>query len=186
MDMRLTRAALIAVTTLSCAGAFAADAKSTLSTSDRKFMEKAAAGGMAEVQLGQLAKQRGASDEVKSFGAQMSKDHARANDELRAIATSKGVTLPSSLDRDAQKEMGKLSRLKGEEFDREYMGHMVKDHQQDVKEFQKASKDAKDPDVKGFATRTLTVIEGHLQVAQRADDAIKARPATPSPQKAAK
>ena len=186
MDMRLTRAALLAVTALSCAGAFAADAKSSLSSSDRKFMEKAAAGGMAEVQLGQLAKQRGASEEVKSFGAQMSRDHAKANDELRVIASSKGVTLPSSLDRDAQKEMGKLSRLKGDEFDRAYMDHMVKDHRQDVKEFQKASKDARDPEVKGFAARTLTVIEGHLQVAQRADDAIKAKPAAPSPQKDAK
>ena len=186
MDTRLTKAALVAITTLSCAGAFAADIKSTLSSSDRKFMEKAAAGGMAEVQLGQLAKQRGSSDEVKSFGARMSSDHAKANDELRALASSKGVTLPSSLDRDAQKEMGKLSRLKGDEFDRAYMDHMVKDHKQDVKEFQKASKDAKDPDVKGFAAKTLTVIEGHLQVAQRTDDSIKAKPASASPQKGAK
>jgi len=176
MDTRFKgRAALLAATTLFCAGAFAADAKSTLSSSDRKFMEKAAEGGMAEVQLGSLAKQRGSSDEVKKFGAQMTQDHAKAGDELRAIATSKGVALPSSLDRDAQAEMNKLSRLKGDEFDREYMQHMVKDHQKDVKEFQKAAKEARDPEVKGFAAKTLTVIEGHLQLAQRADEAVKAK-----------
>jgi|SRR5690348_17130206 len=186
MDMRLTRAALVAVSMLTCAGAFAAEVKSTLSSSDRKFMEKAAAGGMAEIQLGSLAKQRGSSDEVKKFGAQMSRDHSKASDELREIASSKGVTLPTSLDRDARDEMSKLSRLTGDKFDRAYMDHMVKDHQKDVKEFQQASKDAKDPDVKGFASKTLAVIEGHLQVAQRTDDAIKARSEAAAPQKAAR
>jgi len=187
MDTRLTgKAALIAATTLFCAGAFAADAKSTLSSSDRKFMEKAAEGGMVEVQLGTLARQRGSSEEVKNFGAQMTRDHSKANDELRELASSKGVTLPSSLDRDHQKDVDKFARLRGDKFDQEYMEHMVKDHKKDVKEFQKASKDANDPDVKSFAAKTLSTLEGHLQLAERTEHAVKGKPDAGSPEKAAR
>jgi len=173
MDTRLTsKAALLAATTLFCAGAFAADAKSTLAASDRKFMEKAAEGGMAEVQLGGLAKQRGSSDEVKKFGAQMSQDHAKANDELRELASSKGVTLPSSLDHESQEEMNKLSRLQGDKFDHEYMEHMIKDHKKDVKDFEKASREVKDGDLKAFAAKTLSVVQGHLMLPERIGDSV--------------
>ncbi len=147
------------------AGALAAD-KSQLSASDRKFMEKAAQGGMAEVELGNLAKEKAASAKVKEFGAKMVQDHGKAGDELKQLASSKGVTLPTTVDAAHKKDMDKLARLSGDKFDHEYMDHMVKDHRKDVKEFQKASKDAKDPDLKAFAAKTLTVVEGHLQLAE--------------------
>ena len=186
MFTRISKAALVAATTLFCAGAFAADAKSTLSSPDRKFMEKAAEGGLVEVQLGNLAKGRASSQEVKDFGARMAQDHSKANDELRELASSKGVTLPSSLDREHQKDFDKLSRLRGDKFDREYMEHMVKDHQKDVKEFQKASREVKDPDLKSFAAKTLSVVEGHLQIASRTEDALKGKPDAGSPEQRAR
>jgi len=160
---------LVAAAALS-AGAIAANTKDgSLNASDRKFMEKAAMGGMAEVELGNLAKEKAANAQVKEFGAKMVQDHGKAGDELKQLASSKGVALPTTMGTEHKREMDKLGKLSGDKFDREYMAHMVKDHKQDVKEFQKAAKESKDADVKAFAAKTLTVVEGHLQLAEHAD-----------------
>lgn len=142
---------------------------STLTSGDRKFMEKAAQGGIAEVKLGELAMQKAQSDDVKKFGQRMVDDHSKANDQLKQVASTKGVTLPTETDKSSQREYDKLSKMSGAQFDREYMDHMVSDHKKDVSEFQKEAKSAKDADVKQFASSTLPVLQQHLQLAQSAD-----------------
>lgn len=153
-----------------------ATAKATaesISSGDRKFMEKAAQGGIAEVELGKLATRKAASPEVKQFGQRMVDDHSKANDKLKSLATAKGVNLPTGLDRSTRREMDKLSKLSGAEFDREYMKHMVSDHKKDVSEFKSEAKKAKDADVKDFAATTLPTLEEHLQLAQSAEQSAK-------------
>jgi putative membrane protein len=156
-----------------------ATAKATaasISSGDRKFMEKAAQGGMSEVQLGKLAADKAASDDVKKFGQKMVDDHGKANDQLKQLATSKGVNLPTELDRSTQREMDKLQKLSGADFDREYMKHMVSDHKKDVSEFKSEANKAKDADLKQFASSTLPTLEQHLTLAQAAEKAAKAEP----------
>jgi putative membrane protein len=138
-----------------------------VSSSDRKFMEKAAQGGLAEVQLGKLAADKASSDAVKQFGQRMVDDHTKANDQLKALATSKGVNVPTGLDRSTQGEMDKLQKMSGAAFDREYMNHMVSDHKKDIGEFKSAAK-SKDADVKQFASSTLPTLEQHLDLAKSA------------------
>jgi putative membrane protein len=145
----------------------------SVSSADRKFMEKAAIGGLAEVQMGQLAKDRGMSDEVKSFGTQMVNDHGKANDELKSLAAAKGVALPAETDKSHQKKMDKLAKLSGPDFDRAYMKDMVKDHKKDVSEFRKEAKKAKDPDVQKFAQATLPTLEEHLTMAEKTSDVVQ-------------
>src|SRR5438552_1637945 len=94
------------------AGAFAANTKDgSVNASDRNFMEKAAMGGMAEVELGNLAKEKAANAQVKEFGAKMVQDHGKAGDELKQIASSKGVTLPTTMGAEHKREMDKLGKL---------------------------------------------------------------------------
>jgi putative membrane protein len=62
----------------------------------------------------------------------------------------------------------KLSKLSGAEFDKEYMSDMVKDHEEDVKDFQTQGNDGTDPDIKAFASKTLPILQGHLQMARDA------------------
>src|SRR4051812_33416448 len=71
------------------------DSSSGLSMSDKKFIKDAADGGLAEVELGQLAASKGSSDEVKKFGQRMVDDHGKANDQLKQLASSKQVNLPT-------------------------------------------------------------------------------------------
>ena len=139
---------------------------SQLNAVDRHFMRKAGEGGLAEVELGKLATEKGQSDEVKKFGQRMVDDHSKANDQLKQLAESKGVTLPSSLSAKDKSTKAKLEKLSGEQFDRAYMNDMVQDHTKDVSEFQRASTQAKDSDVKSFASQTLPTLQDHLKEAR--------------------
>ena len=142
---------------------------------DMKFAMEAAMGGMAEVEMGRLAAQKGASDEVRQFGQKMVDDHSKANEDLTQVVAGKGWTMPSALDVKHQAEMQKMSALSGEAFDRAYVKMMVKDHKKDVAEFQKESTRGADADIKSFATRTLPTLQEHMQMIQRIDDKMKLR-----------
>lgn len=144
-----------------------------VASGDRKFMQKAASDGLAEVQLGTLAKDKAASDEVKSFANRMVTDHGKANDQLKSVAAAKGVELPTDTDKDHKKKMDKLGKLSGPDFDRAYMKEMVSDHKKDVSAFRKEAKRAKDGDVKGFASQTLPTLEEHLAMAQKTNDVVQ-------------
>jgi len=137
-----------------------------VSGAEREFMMKAAQGGLAEVEFGQLASQRAANPAVKQFGQRMVNDHSKANDQLKQLALRKGVLIPAELDSEHKELMDKLAKLNGAAFDREYMKNMVEDHEKDVKEFQEQAEGAADPDLKAFASNTLPTLEQHLQMAR--------------------
>lgn len=165
-------AALGASAQTTAASAPAAGARS-LPGADRKFVENAAIGGLTEVELGNLAQQKASNDQVKQFGARMVQDHSKANDELKQIASSKGVQLPASLDKKHQKDVERFQKMTGAQFDKAYMSHMVDDHKKDVSEFKKEADSGKDGDIKGFASKTLPTLQEHLQLAQATNDAVK-------------
>lgn len=156
-------------------GAPALGADAALPSADHKFVDKAAMGGMVEVEFGKLAQQKAGSDQVKQFGSHMVADHGKANDELKQVAKAKGVQLPTTLDSSHQKDMDKLAKLSGAEFDRSYMKYMVSDHKEDISDFSKEAKSGKDADVKGFASKTLPTLQAHLKMAQSVNDAVQAK-----------
>jgi putative membrane protein len=129
------------------------------------FMTTAASGGMMEVQLGQLAQEQAQNQRVKDFGEMMVRDHGKANDELKSLASSKNITLSDSLMPDHKRHVADLQKRKGAAFDKAYMSMMVQDHQKDIQEFEKASNNLSDGEVKAFATRTLPVLRAHLDSA---------------------
>jgi putative membrane protein len=134
---------------------------------DKSFMKKAAEGGLAEVQLGQLAQQNGQSQQVKDFGKRMVDDHTKANDQLKQVASQKGVTLPTSPNAHDQAEYNRLSKMQGDSFDKAYSKMMVTDHKKDVSEFKREANSGSDPDVKSFASQTLPTLEDHLKMAEQ-------------------
>jgi putative membrane protein len=137
-----------------------------VSTADKAFAREAAIGGMTEVELGTLAKERAASDDVKQFGDRMVTDHSKANDELKQWAQKNNVDLPAKLDAQHQSVHDRLAKLSGADFDKAYMAVMVQDHQQDVSKFRQESKSANNPDLKAWAGKTLPTLEEHLKMAK--------------------
>jgi len=137
-----------------------------LNVSDQKFVREAAEGGMAEVKLGQLAQDKGESQTVKDFGSRMVADHTKAGDQLKGIASQKGMSVSNSLNAKDNALYNRLSKLSGREFDREYMRAMVQDHVQDVAAFRKESTSGSDAEVRGFASNTLPTLQDHLKMAR--------------------
>jgi len=129
-------------------------------------MMKAAQGGMAEVNGGNMATSKATNADVKTFGQRMVTDHSKANDELKQLAATKGVALPSDVSDEQKKMADHLNSMSGKAFDKAYMDDMVKDHLKDVGEFEKMSKSAKDPDLKAWVTKTLPTLQDHLKMAK--------------------
>ncbi|WP_310588840.1 DUF4142 domain-containing protein [Dyadobacter alkalitolerans] len=140
---------------------------------DSEFAVAAADGGMLEVQLGELAQTNAASADVKKFGKDMATEHGKANEELKALAQQKNITLPMSVSDEKQKKIDELSKKKAAEFDKDYISFMVDDHKEDISEFEEAASDAKDAEVKAWAAGKVPTLKHHLEMAQGIKDKMK-------------
>ncbi len=147
------------------ASAMAPAGSATLSKVDQEFVTKAAQGGLAEVQMAQLAQQKG-DDGVKTFAQEMISDHTPANAKLAKLATSKGLTPPTDPSAAQLKMLAKLQGLSGDKFDKTYISGQVRAHEAMLKLFERESTNGKDPDLKAFADSTVPVIQKHITMAQ--------------------
>jgi putative membrane protein len=134
---------------------------------DRMFLRKAAEGGMTEIQLSQLALQKSNSDDVKQFAQKMVDDHTTLNNNMKPIADSMGVRTPTKLDGKAQAEYDKLNGMSGDDFDKEYLSFMVKDHHKDVREFRTEDAAASDANLKSAVDQALQVIQQHTMMVDK-------------------
>ena len=134
--------------------------------SDQQFATKAAQGGMAEVKLGELAQEKGSSEAVKNFGQRMVADHTKANEQLKGIASKENITLPADVGATEEASYNALSKLSGAAFDRAYAQDMVKDHEQDIAEFNREASGGQNDSLKKFASETLPTLKDHLKLAK--------------------
>jgi putative membrane protein len=142
-------------------------AQSSASEDDKKFVEAALKGGMAEVDLGNLAVKRGASEDVKHFGQMMVTDHTKLGDKMKAVAGDVGVTPPSVTTPSDIALKAKLEVLSGDTFDKAYISAMVKDHEEDLADFKKEAAGAGSPEVKKAAREGELVISRHLAMIRK-------------------
>ena len=156
---------------LCCTAAFLWTAEAEMQDTD--FWTEAAVSSMAEVALSNVALQRSQNDAVKQFAQRMLDDHTKANQELMTAAQAKGVTVPTALPDNRQRDVTDLNEEPGDKFDREYMQMMVKDHEKAVKLFQRQSERGTDADAKALAARLLPTLQEHLTMARSLSDMLR-------------
>ena len=144
-------------------------AQGQLNDADREFVNKAAIGNVAEIELGRVATQRAARPSVRSFAERMVT-------ELTTLARSKGIDVSSTLDTTHQAMRDRLSGLSGADFDRAYMSEMVRDHTEDVALFEREAQSASDADVKAYAARSLPTLREHLALARQVNSEVTLGP----------
>jgi len=134
---------------------------------DAEFAVEAADGGIMEVELGTLALTKASSPEVKKFAQMMVDEHTKANNELKALAQQKNITLPTVMGNERQRKYDDLGKKAGSEFDKEYIDLMVRDHKEDIDEFEDQANDGDDPELKSWASAKVATLQHHLQEAER-------------------
>ena len=135
--------------------------------SDENFVKEASAGGLAEINFGRLAAQGAANPDVRAFGRQMVEDHGRANDELNRVADKAGITPSPSMDAAHKDQFDKLTGLRGDDFDRQYVAGQLTDHKAAVALFEAESKNGKNADLKALAGELLPTLKQHLDMVQK-------------------
>jgi putative membrane protein len=133
---------------------------------DEAFVRVAAHGGLAEIKLGKLAMDQGSNEAVKAFGTRMVAEHTKAGDELKEAAKEERIALPTDLSAKDQATHDRLSKLSGADFDQAYAQDMVKDHQQDLRDFQREANHGNNDVIRGFALETVPKIQQHLEQAK--------------------
>jgi putative membrane protein len=155
---------LLSVTLLLASAAFATQA---YAKSDSAFLKDAAHAGAAEIEASKLAQTKAKSADVKAFADSMVTDHTKVADELKALAATKNVKLPEGPSIKQKAELKLIDAGDNDKFDERYAKHFgVKAHKDTIKLFEDASRDAKDPEVKAWATKTLPGLKHHLEMAQ--------------------
>jgi putative membrane protein len=146
-----------------------------MSKGDQKIVMDLAQGNMAEIECARLAQKKAQDDNAKTFAQQMFADHSKALADVQQLASAKGVTLPTEIDKQQKAMIDKLSGMSGEAFDKAFLAQCgVSAHKKMHSMLASAEKKAKDPDLKALAARFDPVVEQHLKEAQQMG---KAKPA---------
>src|SRR5688572_29862896 len=162
-----------ATTTTTDTTAGAGTTANQVGETDRTFLMDVASGGMHEVELGRVAQEAASHERVKNFANMMIQDHTNANNELKGISSTKNVMLPDSMMTKHREHLESMRSKTGRAFDKAYMQMMVQDHNETISKFQDAANNAQDPDVKAFASKTLPVLQKHLDSAKAINAVIK-------------
>ena len=139
---------------------------------DAQFATAAAVGGMAEVQFARLALSKTSNTAIKDFANMMLTDHGKANEELKAIAMDKNISLPGTIDKDHQQKLDQLAKKNGTDFDKAYANAMIDGHQKMQDLLKKESEKGEDTTLRAFASRTLPVVQMHLDRIQKINDSL--------------
>ncbi|MDA8457137.1 DUF4142 domain-containing protein [Acidovorax sp. GBBC 3334] len=143
-------------------------AASRLSKAETSFLKDAAHNGHAEVKSSQLALQKVQNPKLRAFAQQMVDDHTKVNQELEALAASKNVRVPDGPSMVQEAKLKLLNAADGADFDKRYAETMgLQAHKDTIALFEKGARNARDPEVKAFAEKTLPSLKHHLEMAQQ-------------------
>lgn len=148
-------------------GTYPGTAPTSQDLGEKVFVTKAMEGDASEVQLGQLAEQKSQSNDVKQLAQKLVTDHTQMDQNLKPVAKQLGVSEPKGPSKKEKKMIEKLQGLSGSDFDTQYLTMMLKDHQEDLKEFKDEANAAPDPNVKQLAQQGANVISQHLQMVEQ-------------------
>jgi putative membrane protein len=148
-----------------------------LASRDREFLEQAAQNGHAEISASRLALEKTRNEQVRAFAQRMVDDHTRSSEELKALAASKNLQVPTE---PSMLQKGKemlISGLSDDNFDRRYVNQMgVEAHEDNIELFDRAAREAQDAEVKAFATKSLPQLRSHLEAARSLRTTLEAGP----------
>jgi putative membrane protein len=180
MKIRLLLASLATAATITFAlPTFAAD-------NAQEFVNKAASGGMFEVDSSKIAEGKVQDQSVKEFARKMITDHGAANAKLASIVADQKLTLPKELDAKHKADLDTLQNSK-DPVDGPYVQMQRDAHSDAVALFESYASDGDNPKLKAFAQETVPTLKMHQEMIEKiASTMSDSSPATTSTTPAAK
>ena len=130
---------------------------------------------LMEMDMGKLAAAK-ATGGVRTYGQTLMKDHQDADKDLIAFAKKKGLakipgdTPPTEADKkehaDMMAKMAGLKKLKGAEFDRQFLAMMVEGHDKEIAKLDAALPNIKDADLAMKMRDLRPVLQRHADTAR--------------------
>jgi putative membrane protein len=140
--------------------------KSPLTVPERKFVERAASDHIADIELSRLALERTQNPQVRNLAQSIVDDHQKSLDQLKSIANDQKFPIPTSASTLTKKDYDRLSKLRGSDFDREYLKLMSKRHSEAMQDFQQTSNQLQNEDLRSYANQTLPTLKEHKEKAE--------------------
>jgi putative membrane protein len=137
---------------------------------DKSFLKQAALADVTEIELGKLAASKGSTPAVREFGTKMANEHQQANEELQKLAAKQGVEVVNALDTKHKGKVDKMAKLDGAAFDKAFLKDQVRQHRQDMADYQAEVQGGSDPTVKNFANRVLPMVQADAQMAKNLEE----------------
>ncbi|TGS56610.1 DUF4142 domain-containing protein, partial [Mesorhizobium sp. M1D.F.Ca.ET.183.01.1.1] len=116
----------------------------------QSFVDKAANGGMFEVDSSKIAQDKAKDQQVKDFAKKMIADHGAANEKLQRIAGEQKLKAPAEPDAAHKSDLEKL-RNSNEGVDQPYVAMQRKAHADAVSLFEFYARDGDNSSLKAFA-----------------------------------
>jgi len=142
-----------------CSTAFAQDTKSA----DKSFIKDASEGSLAEINYAKLALEKSQDPNVRKFAEKMITDHTKLIEDMKPFAVKYDVK-PSGAPVMDHAKYQELKMKSGISFDRAYVEAMVKDHNDDLKDFIKEINTTSDPDLKAAVSKGEKVVLMHTKM----------------------
>lgn len=133
---------------------------------DSEFLVDATEINLEEIAIGQLAQQKSTNPEIKKFGKMLVDDHTKLSGEVKTVAESRNISLPTSITEDGQEQYNKLNEKSGLDFDKKFVDMMIDGHEKAIDKFTKASKNSNDEEIKTWASNNIASLTAHLQHAK--------------------
>lgn len=178
---------IFTLTAISVIG-FAKSANTSLSQADTikttQVLSKIHAANEMEMQMGELAKEKGHNTQVKIYGDRLYRDHFAADQQVVAFAHSKGIVLsepkPTTVteaqhDNEDKATMTQLQNLTGDAFDETFVQSMKKGHSETIHMLTSAENELADKDAQGLIKKLLPILKEHYTLAEHLDQKITSR-----------
>lgn len=141
------------------------------------------AANTADIETGQLAAERGASKEVRDFGAMLVRDHGQVRQQGRDLAARLGVTPTPPADdqgaRDHAAAMARLRGLEGAAFDRAFLQHEAAFHEAVIGAVKSTLLPAiRNEEVKALVVKVAPAFEAHMLAARSLEKRLDGRGGT--------
>jgi len=135
--------------------------------SDKEFVARALACNILEEKLAERAVKHAQSQDVRDFAKRLVDDHALCNKKLLAVAAEMKLGVVAGLDAKSKETRARFDRLEPAAFDREFISHMVKEHEREIRTYEGVAKSTTNASLRTYVNDALPTLRKHLEEARK-------------------